>query len=653
MLTLHVDGMHAMRLEPARTYEVSEEKRYSLHGLAPGAVVRVREAGDMRWVHEVIADERGQVLDAHVALGTHERGGDTFDIDVGGTSLSMNVLFSHKFDRGLIESMLQDLYAAGFQWDRSSPIPTRTGDLEEHVEAFCRALDGLDKTVASIVAAPDMILEPVTVEVQPHEVRRVSATLLARELARGRISASGQPQAHRMLSIAHAPSLDTGGNAFVAAVIRELRDILSALLRDVEAESNRIAALAARERRYGYDSLDSAHFQRLEMRLWALRERLLALHVPRLSSEWISLSRSPDGSANVVVFDVRYRTIRDRRLRLRAMRGTDVERLHRLVEFGKRPHDRIYEMWVVAKVLEALQKLGFEGGTEGSRESPLRALEVGASDGEYSLARERPLPLRHHALPHLAVVLAYEQRIAKPSGEKELCPDITIALRDAISLGPPTYGERAYDQRTLFIDAKFRDMRVGSESSELARKYADLRAGAQCHILHVGSYTGWSRRTATHGHGEWVGHEQYFPYRLSWSTLRPSDDPEAARAMSQSLVRIIYSWLVRLGVVCICPRCGGQLAALGSSPTAGVDLALIPFRSYKKRTLVCGKCNLGITANFCGQCRQRNIFTPIVKVYPRADRSNGEVTDDWSLDYEIAVRAGDYRGRVCPRCGAA
>jgi ribosomal protein S27AE len=92
---------------------------------------------------------------------------------------------------------------------------------------------------------------------------------------------------------------------------------------------------------------------------------------------------------------------------------------------------------------------------------------------------------------------------------------------------------------------------------------------------------------------------------------------------------------------------------VGGSLTPDVDLALIPFREPKKWTLVCGKCNLGITANFCGQRRKRRLFTPIVKVYPRADRSTGEVTEDWGLDYEIAVRAAEYRARVCPRCGAA
>lgn len=583
--------------------------------------------------------------------------------------------------------MLSDLGAMDLQWDATSPIPTRVGDLEQRVTRLVTRYPALAATASSIFARPDEALQRTERLVPSRSVRWLGPTHLRRNLAQGRLDAGGNPLGKTVLAALDVASIDTPANAYVVHVLKGLARYRDELKRQLGLEDRRLANEADRERSYRSRSMPAGKAERkaeeLRRRLRELEQELDAMQLINLPVGWESFRSRPDRTASAVRFDPRFTKftrlasqIMDRRAE-----AARADRLQRIAEFGRRPHNEIYEVWTVCKAFEALYRLGFRTprnpDLEEHHEAFLRLERSGG--GVYGLRKNEAVDLVHKDAPHLYIRVGYEPSIPYRGGVRT--PDVMLVLRgsaDRTDKSPARFGGTPYGDSPLYLDAKYqmRSVLDPGGNKDYVTKYADLASKGGKRRPH--SYVVqaapdkfvWTQRKKagdkTSASMLGVRDEEYFPYRVGAASMTPIPPNEDSSLESRMpLVRIIYAWLVMQGVVAICPRCGGVMRTRSRVQRQDPETGLFAdiFKPYipssgsvlptpARHSLDCQACHLGVTANYCGSCRKDGVFVPIIKIYPRPDSEQEVLTDEWVRDYEIAEPSDVHWARHCPRCGS-
>lgn len=694
---IRFDTKPAQGLLSGDRFALAENRDVAFTGLDPGSPVEVRLEGDADFRVRLHADSRGAVQSRDnqdlvpQQLGIAMRGGEAFEVrcTVDGAPLVFVLEVEHnRFTAEEISAMLADLGAMDLQWDATSPIPTRVGDLEQRITRFVTNYPALASTARSIFMHPDEVLERTQRLVPVRSLKRLNPSNLRSNLVQRRLDASGRPLSKELIDTVDIASIDTPANAYVSMLVNSLAHYRDGLERQIDLEDRRLATEANRERSYRSTVAPIGPAERkaleLRQRLKQLRENLRAVSPINLPREWRSFQSRPDRTANAVRFDARFTKFTRLASDIMDWRAETAraDRLQRIAEFGRRPHDEIYEVWTVCKTFEALYRLGFRTPRNPDSTDHLEAfVQLEKPSGSlYGLRENEAVTLVHKDAPHLLIRIGYEPRVSYHRGGVRT-PDIMLVLRgkDVSEKRRAQFGGRAYGNSPLFLDAKYQARSILDRDPDSRRKfitkYVDLAAKGRhphSYVLQAarGKFAWAQRKLFGEMESAWelgISSHALFPYRVGIATMEPS--PQKADSSLEArlpIVRIIYAWLVMQGVICVCPRCGGALSkrAGTSRLDQATGLCADTFKPYlpdsdsvipnpPRRTLECRECELGITANYCGSCRAQQVFVPIIKVYPRKGSEYDKQSTDWVRDYEIAEPSDVHWGRHCPKCGAA
>lgn len=690
-------GNERRALQNAERFWVKENSHLKLAGLDPGSPVGVRLEGDDRFAVRLHADESGIVEGNQPSfvtrrLGVAMRAGEAFEIRcyVQGAPVDFVVeMEHHRFTAAEIVAMLADLGAMDLQWDATSPIPTRVGDLEQRVGRLVSTYPALSDVARSIVARPDEVLDRMPRLVPVRDARRLSPTDVRVNLTQRRLDGRGRPLGTAVLDTVNMASVDTPANAYVKAVIESMELYAHDLKRQVALEDRRLANEAERERSYRTASTLAGRAERttqeLRQQLKRFQQQLDSLQFTNLPPSWGAFRSRPDRTSNAVRFDPRFTKftrltseIMDRR-----SEAARTDRLQRIADFGRRPHSEIYEVWVVCKAFEAIYKLGFRTPSYPKsvdhREAFLRLEKP--SGAVYGLRKDEPVELVHKDAPHIYIRIAYEPMLTDKNTGQVGTPDVVLVLRgsaDVAEKSPAKFGGERYGASPLYFDAKYqmRSVLEPRGNKDYVTKYVRLATSGGTRRPHsfvvqaAPDGFAWTqrKREGDESSASQLGldSDALFPYRAGVVSMSPVPVGEDSSLVARMpLVRVIYAWLVVQGLIAICPRCGGVLRRrAGTRKTDPVTgLCADTFKPYlpspesvvpnpSKHSLDCEECKLGVTANYCGSCRRQGVFVPIIKVYPRSDQEQEALTSQWVSDYEIAEPSDVHWARHCPRCGS-
>jgi len=674
-----------------------ENRGFRLLGLEPRSAVGVRLAGDESFRERVRADGSGSLAGTRGAtvpqrLGIAMRGGETFEVrvEVGGRPLVFAVAVEHnRFSAEEVQAMLDDLGAMDIRWDAEAAVPTRVGDLEARIERLRSLYPRLEAAARRVIASPDRVLTRETALVPLREARDFSPSALRRNVAAGRITPDGDPVASTVYADVTVESPDTAANARVRDLLDRVARARDRLVRQVDIEDRRLERVAAREAAYRRRGGERGPAERavaeLRRRLGELRRELRDVEVLRAPGEWYGFLSVASAMTNAARYDGRYAEVEETAAALLDERaaGTREDRLQRIAAFGKRPHDELFEAWSVAKTIEALYRLGFRTAVDPGSERPVEAFLQLESDagGMYGLKRGHHVSLVHKDARHLFVRVGYEPTV--PHGDGFRTPDIMLVLRGSTrGLHPARHEGRWYRDDPFYLDAKYRSRSMLGDDAAVKQlgKYVGLTGRRRdrrpfSYLLQAApDRFSWLQRTRVGdstaarriGYRDRADREDLYPYRVGAVTLQPRPGGEPATGMTE-LQKALYAWLVSQGVVCVCPRCGGALRGRSALAKVGPDgvcaYAAKPYLpeglepltrpSPRRRTLVCERCDLGLTVNFCSECFRAGSFVPIVKLYPRTADEDRAAAQAWISDYEIAYPSDRPQMRHCPRCGAA
>lgn len=582
-----------------------------------------------------------------------------YEIELDGHRLFVSLGLAH-FTQAQVDEMVAALHEQEYCHDaraRGGQHARLFTALREDVEAFVVAWRDLREVVQAIVARPAERLTQEVNEVGLQRYQRHTATTLALNLRTGRLTATGEATHEKLYALSDRVSLDTAENSHLVSVVEAYearRDLLldrtSRQLRSLNLEFEREQAYqAAPERR--------ERLQDLLQVIQGLREQLQVLKEQPLPDTWRLFRNKPSASTNRARFDERYsRAVNlEERLHAHRIQGRPENALEVLQECGRRATWELYEYWLVAKLCEQLEELGFSCDQEGG----FLFLEDwrGAA---YGLQENTSLTFHHSG--ELGIRLTYERLVPWKEKSKAciLRPDLVLEFIDLEGGSFP-----------LVLDAKYKNLTprhrgLPGDLQNSARRYGQALGDAMAFLVHPGDKGNvpWQYWPA-HGPKEApsVAKEEDFPLRHGVIAAAPGgEQDEDVRALR----RVLTAWFVKHGIFRVCFRCGDDLAEYHVRETSvrqgritsiiriGDRQGQIQNKGYR-----CPSCGMVAVISFCSACQRQGRHSVTFKHYPHLEEGTDVLRviapEAWAEQMEIMQPVAEkerYYVRHCATCGS-
>ncbi|AZI45164.1 hypothetical protein EHF33_19815 (plasmid) [Deinococcus psychrotolerans] len=537
-------------------------------------------------------------------------------------------LSDRKIDQ--IDQMVEFL---GSQEFRLSHRETENSNLPEHVQEiradiarFTQQWTALEERVREILQQPAESLTTELQEIHLSSHFRLGPAALIRNVQDRRIQRQDGKwfvSGETLWADVERTSLDTAENAHLVMVLRAYEDVRQQLSLNLKREVSEYASRAEEAEKQGSPPRRRL-FKNLENRAIRELESLQSLLCFDLPEVWWQFISTPTRENNRTNFDERYRSVADLEDRLSELikKGASPERRQQIVNLGQRRPWEIYEFWMIAKVCELLERLGFTPDLKDG----FAALESSGGP-RYGLRTGAQLV---YARPDLSIRLSVQWQ------EDDDRPDLKL---DLLSIEGSVF--------PLFLDAKCKRYVVFSEAAhdlqESARRYAAPSDGTGF-LLHPSTLRAWP---AKRSQGSEQLQEQDFPFKHGIECLKTQDD--------FALKRILTAWLVRHGIFWICFQCGHSHRQ-SVTPLNGYKTIDFSGRHDWKPSRgrfgwICAnlECGAGIVLNRCSSCQDHVL---IVKSFPTLENIDAD-NKYWLGTGEVYARDPKKAGaRHCCDCGA-
>jgi PD-(D/E)XK nuclease superfamily/Domain of unknown function (DUF2357) len=584
-----------------------------------------------------------------------------------------------------VRHMLDDLGSVDFRWDAESLVRSNAYELEEQAKKLAELWPDLEKALEAIQNNPSERLEDTIQEVGIHERYRLNATALARNVREGRIQEDGSPVTHRIFGVRQQASIDTSENAFAVMVAERFLEFRRVLTKAVDTEHLRLETELDRETEYANKNLPEKKKVKYDALLELVektRSSLKSLNIELIPEGWEQLKSLPTAENNRVRFDPRYAVLPDILKSLEDI-GFDDDSLRRLRQIkslekeARRCTWQIYEYWLVKVLYRELGELRFSC-VEG-----FRSLEDERGT-MYGLKQGHTILLRHESAEHLEIELTYDCDQIR-NGE-HVRPDLLLEFHNT---------KQPQEKIPLTIDAKYKNYDKNYNSSDskkqkraeekisdnfekASRRYRIAFRG-MAFLAHYGKFEAWPARRK-------VGETQFpledddynFAGGIVQVVPRPPDKNGKLRPDTRALRRILVAWLVRNGVFEVCFKCGEDLASQKKKDPKSIALRTktggtfgVPSfsrnympehgsKDFRMLKCCCPTCEAALSFNYCHECRKKERWTPIPKIFVSTQQAQASDSDEekeyasqgWIDHVEIVV-AGEKPGtRCCPHCGS-